>query len=59
LQEALTDALKKDEEEEEETAGSNGYHTNGNGYPKTLPALAAEPAGDPAAKAAAGDEWDF
>jgi hypothetical protein len=60
LQEALTDSLKKDEEdEEEETAASNGYHTNGNGYPKTMPALATEPAGDRSAKAAAGDEWDF
>ena len=61
LQEALTDALKKDEEEEEEeeSAGSNGYHTNGNGYPKTMPALATEPAVDPSARTAAGDEWDF
>jgi hypothetical protein len=60
LQEALTDSLKKDEEdEEEETAASNGYHTNGNGYPKTMPALATEPAGDRSAKAAAGDEWDL
>jgi hypothetical protein len=59
LQEALTDALKKDEEEEDEEAtGSNGYHSNGNGYPKTMPALAAEPSGE-SAKAAAGDEWDF
>lgn len=59
LQEALTDALKKDEEEEdEETTGSNGYHANGNGYPKTMPALEGMPSGA-SAKAAAGDEWDF
>ena len=60
LQEALTDALKKDEEEDEdeESTGSNGYYTNGNGYPKAMPSLGTAPGAEPAA-AAAGDEWDF
>ena len=58
LQDALTDAIKKADEEEEESAGQNGYHTNGNGYQKTAPDMAAVSAAAPAPRAGA-DEWDF